>query len=76
MLTGAAISMSGLVMQMITQNRFVESTTTGTIEWAGTNLCLSVIPAPTLVQRMTGAIIFLFLNYDFLFFYESKAASL
>lgn len=35
MLTGAAMSMSGLVMQLLTQNRLVEPTTTGTIEWAG-----------------------------------------
>ncbi|NYB76022.1 iron chelate uptake ABC transporter family permease subunit [Sedimentibacter hydroxybenzoicus DSM 7310] len=62
MLTGAAMSMSGLVMQLITQNRLVESTTTGTIEWAGLGLIFVylVIPAPTLVQRMTGAILFSF----------------
>ena len=62
MLTGAAMSMAGLVMQLITQNRLVESTTTGTIEWAGLGLMFVylVIPAPTLVQRMTGAIIFSF----------------
>src|SRR5699024_935553 len=35
MLTGAAMSTAGLVMQLITQNRFVEPTTTGTIEWSG-----------------------------------------
>lgn len=64
MLTGAAMSMSGLVMQMITQNRLVESTTTGTIEWAGLGLTFVYLlfPAPTLVQRMTGAIIFSFLG--------------
>lgn len=62
MLTGAAMSMSGLVMQLITQNRLVESTTSGTIEWAGLGLIFVylLIPAPTLVQRMTGAIIFSF----------------
>lgn len=64
MLTGAAMSMSGLVMQLVTQNRMVESTTTGTIEWAGLGLIFVyiVFPAPTLVQRMTGAIIFSFLG--------------
>lgn len=64
MLTGAAMSMSGLVMQLITQNRLVESTTSGTIEWAGLGLIFVylLIPAPTLVQRMTGAIIFSFLG--------------
>lgn len=62
MLTGVAMSMSGLVMQLITQNRLVEPTTTGTIEWAGLGLIFVYLlfPAPTLVQRMTGAIIFSF----------------
>jgi len=64
MLTGAAMSMSGLVMQLITQNRLVEPTTTGTIEWAGLGLIFVYIlfPAPTLVQRMTGAIVFSFIG--------------
>jgi iron complex transport system permease protein len=64
MLTGAAMSMSGLVMQLITQNRLVESTTTGTIEWAGLGLVFVYLffPAPTLVQRMTGAIVFSFIG--------------
>lgn len=62
MLTGASMSMAGLVMQLITQNRMVEPTTTGTIEWAGLGLLLVylVFPAPTLVVRMAGAIIFSF----------------
>ena len=62
MLTGAAMSMSGLVMQLITQNRLVEPTTTGTIEWSGLGLLVVYlfVPAPTLVLRMTGAILFSF----------------
>ncbi len=62
MLTGAAMSMAGLVMQLITQNRFVEPTTTGTIEWAGLGLLFVylIFPAPTLMQRITGAILFAF----------------
>ena len=62
MLTGAAMSMAGLVMQLITQNRLVEPTTTGTIEWAGLGLLLVylAVPAPTLVLRMAGAILFSF----------------
>lgn len=62
MLTGAAMAMSGLVMQLLTQNRLVEATTTGTIEWAGLGLTFIYLffPAPTLVLRMTGAIIFSF----------------
>jgi iron complex transport system permease protein len=64
MLTGAAMSMSGLVTQLITQNRLVEPTTTGTIEWAGLGLVFVylVFPAPSLVLRMTGAIIFSFIG--------------
>lgn len=64
MLTGAAMSMAGLVMQLITQNRLVEPTTTGTIEWAGLGLLFVylVFPAPTLVLRMTGAIVFSFIG--------------
>lgn len=64
MLTGAAMAMSGLVMQLITQNRLVDPTTTGTIEWAGLGLIFVYLffPAPTLVQRMTGAIIFSFIG--------------
>lgn len=62
MLTGAAMSMTGLVMQLITQNRMVEPTTTGTIEWAGLGLLFVylVFPAPSLVLRMAGSILFSF----------------
>lgn len=64
MLTGAAMSMSGLVMQLITQNKLVEPTTTGTVEWAGLGLLFVylIFPAPTLVMRMTGAIVFAFIG--------------
>lgn len=74
MLTGAAMSMAGLVTQLITQNRMVEPTTTGTIEWAGLGLILVylVIPAPTLVQRMGGAIIFSFIGTMIFFFFLRK----
>ena len=62
MLTGAAMSMSGLVTQLITRNKLVEPTTAGTIEWAGLGLVFIylIFPAPTLMLRMTGAIIFSF----------------
>lgn len=64
LLTGAAMSMAGLVMQLITQNKLVEPTTTGTIEWAGLGLLVVylIFPAPSLVLRMTGAIIFSFIG--------------
>lgn len=74
MLTGAAMSMSGLVMQLITQNRLVEPTTTGTIEWAGLGLIFVYLlfPAPTLLQRMTGAIIFSFIGTMIFFIFLRK----
>ncbi|KQZ07176.1 iron chelate uptake ABC transporter family permease subunit [Microbacterium sp. MEC084] len=58
-LAGAAMAMSGLVMQLLTQNRFVEPTTTGTTEWAGLGLLAVMIVAPTagIVPRMIGAVI-------------------
>lgn len=71
MLTGAAMSMAGLVMQLITRNRLVEPTTTGTIEWAGLGLVFVylVFPAPSLVLRMTGAIVFSFMGTMLFFFF-------
>ena len=64
MLTGAAMALSGLVMQLITQNRFVEPTTTGTIEWAGLGLILVyvLVPTPSMLLRMCGAIVFAFIG--------------
>lgn len=62
MLAGSAMSICGLVMQLTTQNKFVEPTTTGTTEWAGLGLLFIYLinPAPSLLARMTGAIIFSF----------------
>ncbi|MEW1974479.1 iron chelate uptake ABC transporter family permease subunit [Microbacterium profundi] len=64
MLAGAAMAMSGLVMQLLTQNRFVEPTTTGTTEWAGLGLLAVMILVPTagIVPKMTGAIIAAFIG--------------
>lgn len=58
-LAGAAMAMSGLVMQLITQNRFVEPTTTGTTEWAGLGLllCMFFIPGASVLERMVFAVI-------------------
>ncbi|MFE7631350.1 ABC transporter permease [Kocuria sp. NPDC057446] len=57
-LAGAAMSMSGLVMQLLTQNRFVEPTTTGTTEWAGLGLLIVMllVPTATILTRMLGAV--------------------
>lgn len=70
MLSAVAMSLSGVVMQLISQNKLVEPTTTGTIEWAGLGLLLVyiLIPAPSLFQRMTGAIIAAFIG-SMVFFY-------
>ena len=56
-LAGAAMATSGLVMQMLTQNRFVDATTAGTTEWAALGLLLTVLIAPQvgLVGRMIVA---------------------
>ncbi len=63
-LSGAAMAMCGLVMQMITQNRFVEPTTTGTTEWAGLGLLAVMILAPDspLVVKMTAAVLSAFIG--------------
>lgn len=70
MLSAVAMSLSGIVMQLISQNKLVEPTTTGTSEWAGLGLMLVyiLIPSPSLVQRMTGAIVFSFIG-SMVFFY-------
>lgn len=64
MLTGAAMAMTGLIMHLITQNKMVEPTTIGTTEWAGLGLLAVYLlfPGPSLVLRMTGAIIFSFVG--------------
>ena len=58
-LAGAAMAMSGLVMQLLSQNRFVEPTTTGTTEWAGLGLLVVMVVAPeaSLTVRMIGAVL-------------------
>lgn len=63
-LAGAAMAMSGLVMQLLTQNRFVEPTTTGTTEWAGLGLLavMVLIPGAGIMPRMIGAIVAAFIG--------------
>lgn len=59
-----AMSVSGVLMQSITQNRFVEPTTAGTSHWAGLGvLCglIAVPGAPPLV-RMLIAVVFAFIG--------------
>lgn len=63
-LAGAAMSMSGLVMQLITQNRFVEPSTTGTTEWAGLGLLtvLFFYPSASILFKMSAAVAFAFIG--------------
>ncbi|KQR39295.1 iron chelate uptake ABC transporter family permease subunit [Microbacterium sp. Leaf159] len=63
-LAGAAMAMAGLVMQLLTQNRFVEPTTTGTTEWAGLGLLtvMVLVPNPSIPLRMIGAIVAAFIG--------------
>ncbi|WP_151550218.1 MULTISPECIES: ABC transporter permease [Corynebacterium] len=63
-LAGAAMALSGLVMQLLTQNRFVEPTTTGTTEWAALGLLFAMIifPNPSLTVRMVSAVVFAFVG--------------
>jgi len=58
------MSMSGLVMQLVTQNRFAEPSTTGTTEWAGLGLLAIMIawPGAPILVRMTWAIAFAFVG--------------
>ena len=63
-LAGASMAMCGLIMQLMTQNRFVEPSTTGTTEWAGLGLLVTMVlvPGAGLVTRMVGAILFAFVG--------------
>ncbi len=63
-LAGAAMAMSGLVLQLLTQNRFVSPTTTGTTEWAGLGLLAVMLffPGASILTRMAGAVIAAFIG--------------
>ena len=75
-LAGAAMSMCGLVMQLLTQNRFVEPTTTGTTEWAGLGLLLVLIlvPGASLLTRMGGAVVMAFIGTMVFFLFLSRVS--
>lgn len=73
-LAGAAMGMCGLLMQLITQNRFVEPTTTGTTEWAGLGLLLVMVvfPGSAILPQMIGAIITAFVGTMVFFAFIQK----
>lgn len=75
-LAGAAMAMSGLVMQLLTQNRFVEPTTAGTTEWAGLGLILMMIllPGSGLMPRMIGAIVAAFVGTMIFFLFLRRVS--
>lgn len=75
-LAGAAMAMSGLVMQLLTQNRFVEPTTTGTTEWAGLGLLAVTIlvPGASIASRMVGAIVAAFVGTMFFFLFLRRVS--
>lgn len=63
-LAGIAMAVCGLIMQMLTQNKFVEPTTVGTTEWAGLGLLISYIllPRTDLTNRILIAAAFAFVG--------------
>ncbi|MER6914086.1 iron chelate uptake ABC transporter family permease subunit [Streptomyces sp. NPDC000594] len=58
----AAMAVSGVIMQMLVQNRFVEPTTTGTSEWAalGVLLLALFVPGASPLVKMAAASTFAF----------------
>ena len=75
-LSGASMAVVGLIMQLMTQNRFVEPSTTGTIEWAGLGLILTYIfiPQPSLMLRMMVAIVFALIGTIIFFAFLQRVA--
>lgn len=75
-LAGASMAMAGLVMQLLTQNRFVEPTTTGTTEWAGLGLLavMILVPQPSLPLRMAGAVFAAFIGTMVFFAFLRRVA--
>lgn len=63
-LAATAMSVCGVIMQMITQNRFVEPTTAGTSDWAGLGILATLIlwPGAPVMARMVLASVFAFVG--------------
>lgn len=70
-LAGMSLAVAGVIMQMLARNKFVEPTTTGTVEWATLGILFLLIVWPTspvwaklviaCVCSLVGAASFLFL---------------
>ncbi|MGW2090121.1 ABC transporter permease [Streptomyces sp. NPDC001880] len=63
-LAASAMAVSGVIMQMLVQNRFVEPTTTGTSEWAALGVLLLTLLAPdsSALVKMGAASAFAFIG--------------
>ncbi|MEZ5152585.1 ABC transporter permease [Rhodococcus zopfii] len=57
-----AMSVAGVIMQLITQNKFVEPTTAGTAQWAGLGLLFTLILIPNAapLTKMVVSVVFAF----------------
>ncbi|RBP61765.1 FecCD transport family protein [Brenneria salicis ATCC 15712 = DSM 30166] len=60
LLAGSAMSVAGLIMQLLTQNRFVEPSLAGTTQSAGLGLLVVMLLAPgaSILLKMTVASLF------------------
>lgn len=71
LLVGAALALSGMIMQLLTRNRFVEPSTAGTVESASLGILFTMIFLPDIpvlgkmivatLFAMTGTLLFMFL---------------
>nr|WP_275064719.1 iron chelate uptake ABC transporter family permease subunit [Bartonella sp. AU55XJBT] len=71
LLVGAALALSGMIMQLLTRNRFVEPSTAGTVESASLGILFMMIFLPDITVlgkmvvatlfAMTGTLLFMFL---------------
>ncbi|MEP1552145.1 MAG: iron chelate uptake ABC transporter family permease subunit [Paraglaciecola sp.] len=59
-LSGMSLSVAGVIMQMLANNKFVEPTTTGTVEWAilGMLLLLIFYPQASLTVKLSVSVLF------------------
>lgn len=59
-ISGMAMALSGLILQLLTQNRFVEPSTNGTTEWAGLGIMCAYgfWPSSPIFVKMCIAIVF------------------
>ena len=57
---GVGLSISGLIMQQISKNKFVSTTTSATADFAmlGILFCIMIIPGATIMQKMIISFIF------------------